>query len=752
MEVFAMGKSLSKCLLLVISLFIFNNVSAQWVKTSLYVPSTVGILQIYSNNEIIFATPASHDIRSLYRSIDGGATWTKADKGIDLQEFGYDLGSGVFVTQVISNGINNHFYCIASGEVYLSTNTGSDWTKIFDKQSTESIRVDSSGYLVVCGNYGVFKTIDEGKSWIDLKFGVDLFRKYVRSIEIDAHNNIYALSGTAILYRYDSITNTWAETTPLPSGNGTLMFKVNSLGNIFLLDTKYNLYSSLDGGNSWQNVITNSPVSSYAGGFLLVDKKDNIITLTNSGIILSFDSGKTWKTIYSDSFGSMFSTDDNRIYVVKYTGSSESIILSTDYGNTWNPFHFICAKVTAVCVENNKIFAGTQRGLFITTDKGDTWTQTTKKGNTWTSPFNNTIFSIAGNTNNMMVACDGTASFFSSDDGLTWKEYNKDGDSRLVTILSDNTLIDCGSSYSYSKDYGSTWKKMNGMNGTIIKFAKSTNGYVYSLNYDDGGCRSGMPCGSEWIIYRSTDNGLNWLKVFSKYNHPYISIPPPEILSSLGCSSDGAIFVSSHLGLYRSNDNGDNWTKIDSLAEHANLTNFAFNSLGHIYANKGNAIFKSMDNGNNWTFIDSTLWIETIPISKLYQVLTLAIDDDDYLYVGTTYQGLLKSTFPTTSVDNVNTELPKQFLLAQNYPNPFNPSTTIIYSIPASLNPSEGGTLVSLKIFDLLGREVATLVNEQKSPGNYEVKFDGSELPSGVYFYKLAAGDFMETKKMLLLK
>jgi hypothetical protein len=83
--------------------------------------------------------------------------------------------------------------------------------------------------------------------------------------------------------------------------------------------------------------------------------------------------------------------------------------------------------------------------------------------------------------------------------------------------------------------------------------------------------------------------------------------------------------------------------------------------------------------------------------------------------------------------------------LQQNYPNPFNPSTTIIYSVPEK-------EFVSLKVYDVLGNEIATLVNEEKPLGGYEVKFDGVGLPSGIYFYQLQAGSFAETKKMLMIK
>jgi hypothetical protein len=106
--------------------------------------------------------------------------------------------------------------------------------------------------------------------------------------------------------------------------------------------------------------------------------------------------------------------------------------------------------------------------------------------------------------------------------------------------------------------------------------------------------------------------------------------------------------------------------------------------------------------------------------------------------------------------NNNHSEIPGNFKLNQNYPNPFNPTTKIKYQI--SNNPlSRGvgiarGVFTTLKIFYITGREVAILVNEQLESGTYEVTFDGSNLPSGIYFYKLQAGDFSDSKKMLMIK
>jgi len=158
---------------------------------------------------------------------------------------------------------------------------------------------------------------------------------------------------------------------------------------------------------------------------------------------------------------------------------------------------------------------------------------------------------------------------------------------------------------------------------------------------------------------------------------------------------------------------------------------------------------------------------DSIGISKTYTAYytgggndLIAIGTDDYLTVGEgkvagdamsmwnatmTRKGGTLTVISEVKDDEILFSQPTNYKLYQNYPNPFNPFTTIRFSIPTSGN-------INLKIYDILGREIKTLLNEFKPIGTYEVSFDGSGLASGVYFYQLRTGDFVETKKMILMK
>ena len=126
--------------------------------------------------------------------------------------------------------------------------------------------------------------------------------------------------------------------------------------------------------------------------------------------------------------------------------------------------------------------------------------------------------------------------------------------------------------------------------------------------------------------------------------------------------------------------------------------------------------------------------------------LVTSVDGEAEYFLGNvqnTGEGLSKRTYTQINFDG--TKLPESYDLSQNYPNPFNPATTINYQMPQT-------GFVTLRVYDILGKEVATLVNQQKNQGRYSVNFDASRLASGVYIYQLRVNDYVSSKKMLLLK
>lgn len=163
---------------------------------------------------------------------------------------------------------------------------------------------------------------------------------------------------------------------------------------------------------------------------------------------------------------------------------------------------------------------------------------------------------------------------------------------------------------------------------------------------------------------------------------------------------------------------------------------------------------------------DSLQWYKFYPgspsVAGNRQTIAVVPGNDSaqfYLFGGFSYPRVISSSdrfsfsTPLFAIENQNRNVPDKIFLSQNYPNPFNPYTKINFDLPAEGRyPSIGMGFINIKIFDVLGREIKTLFNEKLKPGSYQVNFDGTNYPSGVYFYKLQVGDYTETKKMMLVK
>jgi len=196
----------------------------------------------------------------------------------------------------------------------------------------------------------------------------------------------------------------------------------------------------------------------------------------------------------------------------------------------------------------------------------------------------------------------------------------------------------------------------------------------------------------------------------------------------------------------------------DSLIYINDVSDFTFNMLydNYIYVDsvlKADSLAKAFA-GNTTS---STYYAKMWELSKGFT--TKLFKDASHKLTCLIYTAWINAGSPVSVEDENMPQSPITFNLYQNYPNPFNPSTTIKFSIPnvtlslsSRAESRDEGSRVQLKVFDVLGKEVVTLVNEEKPAGNYEINFDASGLSSGIYFYKLSTGTFMETKKMILLR
>lgn len=263
--------------------------------------------------------------------------------------------------------------------------------------------------------------------------------------------------------------------------------------------------------------------------------------------------------------------------------------------------------------------------------------------------------------------------------------------------------------------------------------------------YGFGTSGTGLAANVRSII--TSDGGTTW------YNAQLTGSPTGSsqaFVSSLTFNSNKLIGLggSSNTSntISRTTNGGTSWTSLtipSSLTAASFFASFVPNSntVYMLISGTSTQAFKSTNSGANWTTLT---WAAGIT-SKVTQMEAIYSSGSAYVYAVCADGSVCKLVDPVTDVNTNNTVIPSEYKLEQNFPNPFNPSTTINYSIPKESN-------VTLKVYNILGSEVKTLVNEKQSVNNYTITADFSNLPSGIYYYTLKAGDFTMTKKLMLVK
>jgi len=265
-------------------------------------------------------------------------------------------------------------------------------------------------------------------------------------------------------------------------------------------------------------------------------------------------------------------------------------------------------------------------------------------------------------------------------------------------------------------DGGETWYSMD-----------ITQNQLRTVHFFSSG--KGLVAGADGKIMKTTNGGVDWHRVYT--------CPTGTVMKLFYASSSIGYAVGSEGAFLKTTEQDTNWTAthISGIpAYHSANSLYFINSTEGWVVCEGGFIAHTSSGGNNFQLQNSGTTNDLNDVFFYNSSHGFAVGDG----------GVILSTNPVSGIEN-QTQTVNDFSLAQNYPNPFNNSTVIKYSIP-----QEG--LVSLKVYNLLGEEVVRLVNDTKQTGHYEVSFDATGLPSGVYFYQLKTGSFVQTNKMLLVK
>ncbi len=372
------------------------------------------------------------------------------------------------------------------------------------------------------------------------------------------------------------------------------------------------------------------------------------------------------------------------------------------------------------------LYAGTYDGVYRSDEMGKSWNAV----NNGLAGKNVNV--IALNSNDELFAGTFGGIFYSDDNGASWEKRNNglnlklvrtmiiDADDQIFIGASDSAVGIPGSIFM-SESAANTWTEIDSglMGGDLVKdFTSDQGDTVYAVT-DGGGIIQ-----SEFL-YKWNASASKWEEIF-RY-------PPHFEIFRLIATDGGLFYAGESHGLIRSADNGTSWESAHLYPR--TVLSIAAVSDSVLYAGTFYyGVFYSDDAGGTW---------QPVGLSGK-NIIELTFTQDGHLLAGTANHGLFRSEQKVTKIEN-SKPFPTKFSLKQNYPNPFNPLTTIQYSIPQRTN-------VSLKVYDLLGNEVAELVNEKQAAGNYTIQFNGTNLASGTYFYRFVTDQFVSVKRMILMK
>ncbi len=719
----------------------------------------------------------------------------------------------IYVGTGEANGGHNNF---PGGGVFKSTDAGLTWNFLGLEGTISIGRIvinpqnSNVLYLASVGSYfapnperGIYKSTDGGLTWEHSLFISDTTGAIDIIIDPDNPDRLMAATWervrrpesshlfgpTSGIYKTTDGGNNWnlITSSTLPNANfqdvgriGLAIHK-NDPNIVYALFTDgYNiisLYRSNDFGISWADVDTDSELSGgtadfswYFGQVRVHPANPDIVYVMDVAFMRSTDGGNTWPIQYGyngpselhvDHHAMAFSPADPNFII---NGNDGGINVSTNGGETFSqPKNIPATQFYEIGLDFNnsqKLYGGTQ----------DNGTNRTPDGsiNNWESIFGGDGFYVLVDYNdpNIIYAESQFGSLGkSTDGGYSWIysvlggiNSNEPTNWSTPVVMDPNTssILYYGTHSLYRTINGaSSWKKISpqltdwvlgSKLGTLTTIAVApTNSNVIYVGTDDA------------HIWVSSDNGTNWVDVSAGLPQRWVTrvVVDPADENIVYVTFSGLKWHDPQPHVYRSTDKGSNWNDISSNLPDAPINAFAVdnNYSNRLYLGSDVGMYVSFNTGQSWEVLGEGLPILPIGDIKIHPV-------ENFLVAGTYGRSMYKIDLNLiTNTDDEQPQIIKEFSLSQNYPNPFNPATKIQYTISTSPQspPSQGGEakqgwFTVLKVYDILGNEVAVLVNKEQPSGKYEINFDASSLSSGVYLYNLKAGNYSETKKMVVLK
>lgn len=693
------------------------------------------------------------------KTTNGGLTWLVQHKagrvgGIPVQVA--DLKDAWFFDQ------NTGIVVGTLGSIFRTTNGGVTFDSTNNPAPTNAVITgvwfinNTTGYVISgITNYRLMKTTDGGITWI-ANYG-----------SAPPYSNPYHIRAF----------------------NENKLLVLNQLGDVCI---------STNGGTLWNTYPIGSQVNFYKTYF--IDANTGYACGDWGRCRYTTDGGYNWMNMSGLLFDrsihfSGVKVRNNAVYLV---GSSNYIWRSTNLGATWDSLEFIAPASLQPWANNyySFDFLATADTFVVVGSKGSihrvlssskqTLSQYLKTGNLrdiWVESPSGTIIAVGAPSSVSSSVVTHDQILRSTNGGINWSVITPSSisvaDFYSIDMIDNNTGYICGTKSAVYKttNGGLSWDSLviSNMPPNLVlskvDFVNSMTGWIFSR----------YASGNDSTIYKTTNGGLDWFK--QKLNVATAS--ENSIYAACMLDENTGWLINSKPRPWKTTNGGLTW---DSTKLSDNYLAGALYDIKMINANTGycvgsnNKVYKTTNGG-------LTPWISTgfssSTVITLYSCEVLSptecvvmgtygtgyytsdggtswinknlggsIDDiyGSYLINGKLYavtllnSGIFKNFNITSGIKFQEVgNFPDNFILCQNYPNPFNASTIIKYYL-------KDIQFVSLKVFDVLGREVATLVNEKQLPGVYEVTFGSIGLPSGVYFYKLTSGEFTQTKRMILLK